>query len=122
MTKDRVNQLVDWVQQGRIMDAMAEFYAENVVMQDNHNPSTVGLQANQKREEQFVGSIKEIHENRAVKVVVEGDNAVIHWILDFTNQDGARLRLDQLAFQEWKDDKIAHEWFVYDSASVGQAA
>jgi hypothetical protein len=104
------------------MDALAEFYDENVVMQDNQNPPTRGLQANREREEQFVGSIANIHENKALNVVADGDSAVIHWVLDFTNKQGARIRLDQLAFQTWENSKIVHEWFVYDSAGVVQAA
>ncbi len=121
MNKARVNELVDWIQQGRIMDAMREFYADDVSMQDNSNPPTLGLTSNLEREQAFVESVAEIHENRAAEMVIDGDHAVIHWLLEFTNIQGQRLRLDQLALQKWKGDKIVSERFVYDSAAVIQS-
>ncbi len=102
-TRQRVHQLVEQVQKGQVLMAFEEFYADEVMMQENSNPATVGKEVNRHREEQFVGSIEEVHENRAASVIVDGDEAVIHWILDFTNQDGARLRMDQLAHQVWRE-------------------
>jgi hypothetical protein len=122
MTRNRVNQLVDWVQQGRIMDAMSEFYAKDVQMQENSNAPTVGLQANLAREQKFVESIGLVHECVAQSTIVDGDQAVIHWIMDYTGKDGVRIRLDQLAVQQWSDGRIVSERFVYDSGAVVQAA
>lgn len=122
MTKDRVSQLVEWVKNGRIMDAMNEFYAHDTIMQDNHQPPTVGLTANLEREKAFVDSVAEVHQCEAPLIVIDGDHAAIHWILDYTNNDGVRIKLDQVALQTWKDGKIINERFIYDSGSVVQAA
>jgi hypothetical protein len=79
-----VSQLFAHVTQGKILEAYDALYAENVVMQENNNPPTVGKAANRVREEQFVGSVKEVHENRAANVLVDGNKAVIEWVLEFT--------------------------------------
>ncbi len=50
--KERLRDLIRYIQEGRILDAMNEFYAEDVKMQENGNPPTVGLQANIEREKQ----------------------------------------------------------------------
>ena len=118
MIRDRVNKLVEWVQQGRILDAMHEFYAIDVQMQENQNAPTQGFEANLEREKQFVASIAQIHECRAVETMIDGNKAVIHWILDFTSTSGEHVRLDQLALQDWHDGKIVNERFVYDTAGV----
>jgi ketosteroid isomerase-like protein len=117
-----VSQLVAHVTQGRILEAYDALYAENVVMQENNNPPTVGKAANRVREEQFVGSVKEVHENLAANVLVDGNKAVIEWVLEFTNQDGARLKFDQIALQTWENGQITEERFFYDSGSLVQAA
>ena len=115
-----VSQLVAHVTQGKILEAYDALYAENVVMQENNNPPTVGKAANRVREEQFVGSVKELHVNRAANVLVDGNKAVIEWELEFTNQDRVRLKFDQIALQTWENGQITEERFFYDSGSLVQ--
>lgn len=119
-TKELVNQLVDHVTKGQILEAYEAFYAEDVVMLENNNPPTIGKAANRTREEQFVAMVKEVHENRAAKVIVDGDEAVIEWVLEFTNTEGVRLKFDQIALQTWRDGQIVEERFFYDSGSLVQ--
>ncbi|MBY0488441.1 MAG: nuclear transport factor 2 family protein [Gemmatimonadaceae bacterium] len=119
-TPERAKALVEYVTAGRILDAMQEFYAPDVVMQDNNNPPCVGKDANIEREKGFLAYVKEIHQNVATTVVASGDEAAIHYILDFTAVDGKRMRLDQVALQTWKDGYIVRERFLYDSASAVQ--
>jgi ketosteroid isomerase-like protein len=116
-TRDRVAQLVSYVEANRILDAIDELYDENVSMQDNLNPPVVGKAANRERERNFFGSIT-VHQNRALSVAVDGDQAVIHWLFEFTGGDGTRYRMDQLSHQEWKDGRIVKERFYYDSARI----
>ena len=125
-SRQRVLDLVSAVEQGRILDAIDAFYADDVLMQDNHNPPTVGKAANQAREAEFVGFIREVHENRAHLVLVDGDHAVVNWHFAFTGTDGNRLRFDQLALQTWRgegdDARIVHERFVYDPSTLAAGA
>lgn len=116
-TRDRVAQLVSYVEANRILDAIDELYDENVSMQDNLNPPVVGQAANRERERTFFGSIT-VHQNRALSVAVDGDQAVIHWLFEFTGGDGKRYRMDELSHQEWKDGRIVKERFYYDSARI----
>jgi ketosteroid isomerase-like protein len=119
--RETVQTLVNQVETGQIIDAFNRFYAEDVVMQENSNPPTVGKEANLAREQAFVAGVKEVHENRATSVLVDGDKSVIAWVLDFTNTEGTRLRIDQVTHQTWQGDQIVSERFYYDSASVVQA-
>ena len=116
-TRDQVTQFVRLVEANRIVDAIDQFYDEQVSMQDNLNAPTVGKAANRERERQFFGGIT-VHQNRALSVAVDGDQAVIHWLFEFTGGDGKRYRMDQLAQQEWKDGRVVRERFYYDSASI----
>ncbi len=56
---ERLQHLVQYIEAGRILKAVNEFYAEVVQMQENGNPPTVGLRANIERERQFLDSVKE---------------------------------------------------------------
>ncbi len=117
-SRERVQALVNTVEQGKILDAVHEFYADDVTMQDNQNPPTVVKAANLIREEGFGGVIAEVHENRAELLLVDGDRAVIHWIFDFTDKESKHFRFDQIAMQTWRGDHIAAERFYYDSATL----
>jgi ketosteroid isomerase-like protein len=116
-TRDQVARLVRYVEANRILDAIDEFYADDVSMQDNLNPPVVGKAANRERERAFFDGIT-VHQNRALSVAVDGDQAVIHWLFEFTGGDGKRYRLDQLSHQDWRDGRIVKERFYYDSAKI----
>ena len=116
-TRDQVTQLVRLVEAKRILDAIDQFYDENVSMQDNHNPPVVGKAANRERERAFFGGIT-VHQNRALSIAVDGDHVVINWLFEFTGGDGKRYRMDQLSHQEWRDGRVVKERFYYDSAKI----
>jgi len=120
-TKDQVVRLVRHVESNRILEAIDEFYADDVSMQDNLNAPVVGKAANRERERAFFGGIT-VHQNRALSVAVDGDQAVIHWLFEFTAGDGKRYKIDQLAHQSWKDGRIVKERFYYDSARIVDGA
>jgi ketosteroid isomerase-like protein len=46
--------------------------------------------------------------------VVEGDRVAIHWIFELTDKSGKVLRVDEVALQEWRGDRISRERFFYD--------
>ena len=74
----------------------------------------MGKAANRQREAPFGATIAQVHENRATALLVDGDQAAIHWIFDYTDTDGRRTRLDEIAHQTWRGDKIVRERFFYD--------
>jgi ketosteroid isomerase-like protein len=119
-TRERVERMIAMVEGGDIAGAMEEFYAPDVEMRENKADPMVGLVANLNRERTFFGSIR-VNEHRAVRYVVSGDDVAIDWVLDFTTSEGARYRMEQVAFQQWEGERIARERFYYDSATL-QAA
>src|SRR5215470_15655471 len=57
--EQRLQDLLNHIRQGKIVEAMNEFYDKDTVMQDNANPPTKGLAANIEREKQFLSGVKE---------------------------------------------------------------
>ena len=118
--RSRVQDLVAYVVQGRILEAFEEFYADDVVMQENTAPPTVGKAANRDREKEFVASVAQVHEVDARSIIVDGNQAAIYWVFDYTGKNGVRVRMDQIAHQTWRDGRIVAERFFYDTASLVQ--
>jgi ketosteroid isomerase-like protein len=119
--KPKVLDLIALVESGRMLDAIETYYADDVAMQENVSPPTVGFDANFARETAFYGSLREA-KFTLVSVVVEGNHAALNWIFDYTTADGQRYRMDEIAVQTWRDGKIVHERYIYDTATLAVAA
>ena len=106
--------LNDLIVQGRILEAFDRFYAEDVTMQENDQPPTVGKQANRVREEEFVASVGEVHEV-ALRASSVGEDGLTfgQWTLDITYKGGGRVRSEQVAVRRWRDGKVVHEQFFH---------
>jgi ketosteroid isomerase-like protein len=120
----RVRDLVSYVQNGRIIEAMFEFYADDVRMQENANAPTVGLVANVEREKQFLAYVKQWKgfDVDAVAVDAARGRTVVQSRLEFEAVDGKTVKMDQVAVQTWRDGKIVHEKFYYDTGAAAPAA
>ena len=75
--QQRLNDLFGYISQGKIIEAMNEFYDKDTVMQDNANPPTKGLAANIEREKQFLNGVKE-WKGFKVKASGIGDNVTFY--------------------------------------------
>jgi len=51
-------------------------------------------------------------------VFINGDQVVIHWVFEFTRPDDTVMRIEELAHQTWRGDRIASERFYYDPAQM----
>ena len=113
-TLENVQRLIWLVEQRRFVEAIEEFYAEDASMQENGAPPRVGLPRLLEHEKQFLNSIQEMHVHRANSFLVDGDRAAINWIFEITDGLGKRRRLDEVAYQLWRENKIIQERFYYD--------
>jgi hypothetical protein len=116
----RVNDLVEYICTGRILEAMREFYADDVRMQENNKPPTDGLEANYAREEQFVNYVKRWTslEVDAIAVDAARGKTLVHLRFSFDAVDGTTHDYDQVAVQTWRDGRIVHEKFYYDTGAT----
>jgi hypothetical protein len=113
----RVNELQEWIKGGRIIDAMNEFYAPDAAMQENAKPPTVGLGANIEREKQFLSSVKtwKGYTVRSLAADERAGTALVESVIEFINQQDQSVHMEQVSAQRWKNGKIVHERFYYDT-------
>jgi ketosteroid isomerase-like protein len=106
--------LNDKILTGKALDGFEQYYADNVIMQENSDAPFEGKEANRKREHEFFGSIAEFHGARLEQSAVNGDVSFGQWWLDVTFKNGVRHTSTQIAVRRWKDGKIVHERFFYN--------
>lgn len=101
---------------GRAMEAFEEFYAEDVVMQENSDAPRVGKAVNRQAELDFFASVKEFHGAEILSTAVNGDVSFCEITMDVTFQNDYRMKMAQVAVRRWKDGKIVNERFYYSKA------
>ena len=110
-----MNDLFSYIRQGKIIEAMTEFYEQDAQMQENANPPTVGLAANIEREKQFMSGVKE-WKGFNVTASAVGDNVTFYECsLDFIATTGQPVHMEQVVVSRWNNGKIVHERFCYDA-------
>jgi hypothetical protein len=115
--QQRLNDLFSYIRQGKIIEAMTEFYEQDAQMQENANPSTVGLAANIEREKQFMSGVKE-WKGFNVAASAVGDNVTFYECsLDFIATTGQPVHMEQVVVSRWNKGKIVHERFYYDAGA-----
>ena len=120
-SRERVAALIARVEEGRFVEALQEFYAEDATMQENRHPPRVGQRALVEHERGVMAAHKEIRTLPVESFLVDGDRVVIRWVFEFTRHDGSRFRMDELAMQRWRGDRVVEERFYYDPAQLSAA-
>lgn len=117
--KDNVNTIIAMMGEGKIIEAVERFYADDVAMQENSNEPHVGKAKNIEREKQFLATIKEWQSLDVHSIGTDGDEndgvALIEYSFSFINTDDQPVKYEQVSVQRWKDGKIAHERFYYNA-------
>ena len=109
----QVSELNQMLVNGQPLEAFEKFYHGDVIMQENHNPPTLGKDANRERETKFYGNITELRRNTPLKVAIGKDTTMVEWLMDFTHREWGAVVLHQVAVQVWEDDQIIKENFFY---------
>ena len=113
-----VDAFVSLVEAGDFVGAIERFYAPEASMQENDEPPRLGRDVLVEHERGLMAAFSGITAKKLGPAMVEGDRAVIRWVFEFTAQDGAKIMLDEIAWQTWRGDKIVEEKFYYDPKQV----
>jgi len=98
---------------GKALEAFEQYYAEDVVMQENSEEPRRGKDVNRKAEQEFFSSLASFNDGKLVSSAVNGDITFGEWFMDVTFKNGQNAKLSQVAVRRWKDGKIVNERFYY---------
>ncbi len=111
----RIDELITYIQQGKILEGMEEFYADDVVMTEPYH-TTDGKAENIEREKQFLAGVKEWKNFEVKATAVAGDVSLSEQVMDWTTTDGQEVHVEQVAVARWQNGKITHERFYYSTS------
>jgi len=113
--QDRLEDLFSYIREGRILDAINEFYAEDAAMQENNLAPTVGREANYEREKQFLSMVKEWKGFEVTAKGVGEDVTFYETVMDWVTTDDTPVHVEQVVVAKWQNGKITHERYYHNS-------
>ncbi|HNP31264.1 MAG TPA: nuclear transport factor 2 family protein [Nitrospirales bacterium] len=112
--QDRLEDLFSYIREGRILDAINEFYAEDAAMQENNESPTVGRDANLEREKRFLSTVKE-WKRFDVTAKGIGENVTFYeTVMDWVATNGTPVHVEQAMVAKWQDGRITRERFYHN--------
>jgi limonene-1,2-epoxide hydrolase len=98
--------------------AIERFYSPDASMQENDLPPRRGREALVANERKVLARMRSVRSRCVRPVLVNGDHVVIRWVFEFEALDGARTRIEELAWQRWEGGKVVEEKFFYDPVQL----
>lgn len=108
----RVGRLIDYVRQGRVYDAIGEFYAPEVELGRAALAPMFGLETPEGRSWARANPNAEWRNFWVRGVGVNGDTSFVECSLDFATTCGERFSMHQVAVAQWRDGKIVKECLI----------
>lgn len=113
-SRARVQDFIATVEANRFVEAIEEFYTEDASMQENGAEPRRGREVLVAGEKAVLAAFESVRTMPVGAWLIDGDRVAIHWTFEFTAHDGAKSRIDEIAWQLWRGDRIAEERFFYD--------
>jgi hypothetical protein len=114
-SRARLDEFIGVVESGDHAGAIERYYTEDASMQENAAPPRVGRDTLVAHERGVLARMRHVY-SKAITSVVEGDHVAIHWNFELTDHDGKVHKVDEVALQEWRGDRIFRERFFYQPA------
>jgi ketosteroid isomerase-like protein len=119
-SRERVEAFITRVESGDHDGAIEALYHPDASMQENGSPPRVGRDVLVAHERKALARVARVHTHKVTTFLVDGDDVAIRWTFDMTDKAGVTRRLEEVALQRWRGDRVAVERFFYDTATAWQ--
>ena len=115
-TQKNAQELCQLIGEGQMMEGFEKFYDNDVTVIEANGETRQGKDAQRNAILQWQGMIKEFHGAgvEAITANEESQTAMVESWVDITMQDGNRMKMEEVAVQKWKNNKIVNERFYYN--------
>jgi ketosteroid isomerase-like protein len=116
LLSDSLRKFIELCERAETVEAIARFYAEDVVVFENHERSRAGREACLAHERE---ALARTGDSATFKVLACAENSAnnttfIEWQIRFIGKGGRPMRLDEVAVQRWHAGRIVEERFYYE--------
>ncbi len=111
-----VAELTELIRQNRTLEAMEQFYADNVTMQENETHPRVGKMACLEHERHLLARVTDM-KSMLINQAINGQAGVVfsEWYMEATYLSGKQFSLTEISVQQWRNGQIVSEKFYYNT-------
>jgi hypothetical protein len=113
-----VESFVRLIEEGKTLESMQRYYAENASVRENMAAPRQGKPALIRHEENALAAVKSMKATCLRPILIAENVVVLRWIFEIENLQNKRVRLEELAYQQWSGEHIVEEQFFYDPAQL----
>ena len=119
-SRQTVDAFIAQVVAGDHVGAIRDWYADDAWMQENQaDPRLGGRETLMAQEAGMLARCERVETELVGGPLIDGDTVAIRWRFSFVFKNGGAMRMEEVAWQTWRGDKIATETFLYDPAQRG---
>ncbi len=114
-SRETVDAFIAQVLSNDHVGAIRDWYHEDAWMQENQAPPRQGGRSKlMEQEAATLARMDDVRTELAAPAIIDGDRVAIRWRFTFSPTQGQRFSMEEVAWQNWRGDKIATETFFYD--------
>ena len=118
-SRQTVDAFIAQVVSGDHVSAIRDWYHDDAWMQENQAEPRRGREGLMRQEAAILASAESVETEILAPPLVAGDHVALRWRFTFQFKGGGAMRMEEVAWQTWRGDKIAEETFFYDPAQRG---
>ena len=107
-----------------IMDAVDTYYADDITIVEGNGETFQGKDTQKGRIGEWMESVEAIHGGEISAIAAHetspGTGTVfVESSVDATFKGAGRMKMEEVAVQQWSDGKVTHERFYFDTKGMG---
>jgi hypothetical protein len=110
-TQEIVDQLVNYINTGKNLEAEQALYADSVVSYEQDGTMASGLEAVMAKTKGAMEMFEAFHAGGVTKAYVGSDSFILEFFMDVTPKGGERMQFTELGFYKLADGKVVEEYF-----------
>jgi hypothetical protein len=116
--QENIKLLNQLIKDGKTLEAIMRFYANNVSVQENEDEPTIGKQAYLDLERKNLEKVATI-KCELLNQAISPDNNVVfsEWCFEIEYKDKQKYKLTEVSVQNWSQGQIIAEKFYYKQIS-----
>lgn len=113
-SSETLQNFVQLVEENKHDTAIKRYYTEDASIQENQDEPRIGRNLLVENERKFMAIAKSMTSKCIHPILVNDNNAVIRWVFRFEWKNGTVTKMEELAYQIWRGEKIFKEQFFYN--------
>ena len=108
----------DTVEANDHVGAILRFYAPEASTRENDKAPLQGRDKLAEKERNVLARVAGVKTTRLGPLLLDGDHSAIRWRFEFTEKDGSKRVMEEVAWQTWRGEELVEERFFYDPAAI----